>query len=105
METAYQSKQTSKIPWVPPTRSTDETHLLVSEHEQDGLAQFVLVEHTVKLVPCSVDAVSVVRVHHEDQPLSVLVVVPPQRSDLVLPSDVPNCRQMGVDMEEELRGG
>lgn len=69
------------------------THLLVGEHEQDGLAQFVLVEHTVKLVPCGVDAVSVVRVHHEDQPLSVLVVVPPQRSDLVLPSDVPNCGQ------------
>ena len=67
-------------------------HLLVSEHEQDGVAQLVFVEHAVKLVPCGINAVSVVRVHHEDQPLRVLVVVPPQRSDLVLPSDVPNCR-------------
>lgn len=85
-------------------RSKINTHLLVSEHEQDGLAQFVLVEHTVKLIPCGVDAVSVVRVHHEDQTLRVLVVVPPQRSDLVLSSDVPNYRESKQVMRRDKVG-
>lgn len=77
------------------------THLFISEHQQNGLAQFVLVEHTVQLIPCGVDAVSVVRVHHEDQSLRVLVVVPPQRTDLVLPSDVPNCSQQAKPSRAE----
>lgn len=69
------------------------SHLFISEHQQNGLAQFVLVEHAVQLIPCGVDAVSVIRVHDKDQSLCVLVVVPPQRTDLVLPPDVPNCSQ------------
>ena len=52
----------------------------------------------MQLVPCGVDTVSVVRVHHEDKPLCVLVVVPPQRPDLVLPSYVPHCLKKSYDV-------
>ena len=37
-----------------------------------------------------IDTVAIVRVHHEDQALRVLVVVAPQRTDLVLTTDIPN---------------
>ena len=41
-----------------------------------------LVEHAVELVPSLRDAVTIVAIHHEDQTLGVLEVVPPQRADL-----------------------
>lgn len=41
-----------------------------------------LVEHAVQLIPGLAYAVAVVAVHHEDQALRVLEVVPPQRPDL-----------------------
>ena len=37
-----------------------------------------------------VDTVPIVGVNDEDESLGVLVVMPPQGSDLVLPSDVPH---------------
>ena len=43
----------------------------------------------MQLVVSLIDAVLVVRVHHEDQALGALVVVPPERADLVLAADVP----------------
>ena len=30
-------------------------------------------------------------IHHVDNRLSVLIIVPPERSDLILSSDIPNC--------------
>lgn len=74
----------------PVTNNKASTNLFVSEDEKDGLAQLVLVEHAVQLIPRSVHTVPIVRVHHEDKPLRVLVIVPPQRPDLVLPSNIPN---------------
>ena len=56
--------------------------LLVGKHQQDGVAELVLVEHAVKLVPSLGDAVAIVAIHHEDQTLRVLEVVPPERADL-----------------------
>mmetsp|Transcript_19579 Transcript_19579/g.58225 ORF Transcript_19579/g.58225 Transcript_19579/m.58225 type:complete len:211 (+) Transcript_19579:79-711(+) len=64
--------------------------LLVREHQEDGLPQLVLVEHAVQLVARVVDAVAVVRVDDEDEALRILVVVAPERADLVLPPDVPH---------------
>ena len=36
-------------------------------------------------------SLSVVRIHDEDQPLCVLKVVPPKRSDFVLTTHIPDC--------------
>jgi hypothetical protein len=60
----------------------------------------------VKLVMGLFDSVPIVGVHHEDEPLRVLVVVLPQPSDLVLAADIP-YREVhvlvleGLDVEAE----
>jgi len=64
--------------------------LFVGEDEQDRLTQLVLGQHPHQLVPRLADPFPVVTVHHEDEPLGVLEVMSPQRSDLVLATDVPH---------------
>lgn len=41
-----------------------------------------LVEHPVQLIACLTNTVAVVAVNHENETLSVLEVMPPQRADL-----------------------
>ena len=62
--------------------------LLVGEDEYDGVPHLAVVDDPVQLLPRLVDAVAVGAVHHEDQSLRPRVVVPPQRTDLVLPANV-----------------
>jgi len=65
--------------------------LLVGEHEQHRVAELVLVQHSVQFVSGGIDTVSIIGIHDEDQTLRVLVVVTPQRTDLILTTDIPNC--------------
>ena len=62
--------------------------LLVGEDEYDGVPHLAVVDDPVQLLPRFVDAVAVGAVHHEDQTLRSRVVVAPQRTNLVLPSNV-----------------
>merc|ERR1719382_288003 len=64
--------------------------LLVREDEQHGVAHLILVQHLHELLTRVLRAVAVVAVHHEDEALRALVVVAPQRADLVLAADVPH---------------
>ena len=64
--------------------------LLVSEDKEDSVAELLLREHLVKLFASVIDSVAIVRVNDEDEALSVLVVVSPEKSDLVLTADVPH---------------
>lgn len=64
--------------------------LLVCKDEEDGITKLVLVEHAVEFVVGIGNAVTIVRVDDEDQPLRVRVVVAPQRTDLVLATDIPH---------------
>eukprot|EP00413_Alexandrium_margalefii_P015357 CAMPEP_0204533932 /NCGR_PEP_ID=MMETSP0661-20131031/12579_1 /ASSEMBLY_ACC=CAM_ASM_000606 /TAXON_ID=109239 /ORGANISM="Alexandrium margalefi, Strain AMGDE01CS-322" /LENGTH=327 /DNA_ID=CAMNT_0051540351 /DNA_START=136 /DNA_END=1118 /DNA_ORIENTATION=- len=64
--------------------------LLVGKHEDHRVAHLLLVQHLGELLPGVLDAVAVVAVHDEDQPVGALVVVAPERPDLVLAADVPN---------------
>ena len=66
--------------------------LLVGKNQKHSVTELVLVEHSVQLVTSGVDAVSVIRVDDKDEALRVLVVVAPQRTDLVLATNVPNCK-------------
>lgn len=52
----------------------------VSPH-QSSQASY-LVEHSVQLIACLTNTVAIVAVHHEDETLGVLEVMPPQRTDL-----------------------
>lgn len=56
--------------------------LLIGEHEEDGVAQLVLIQHAVQLVAGLANAIAIIAIHHEDQALRVLEVMPPKRTDL-----------------------
>ena len=83
--------------------------LFVGEHQQDRLAQLVLIEHAVQLVARLTHAIAVVRVDHEDDALGILVVMAPQRADLVLAAHICECEagwsEAGKRGESDLQGG
>lgn len=69
--------------------------LLVGENQQERISQLVLVQHALQLLAGLNDTVTVVAVDDEDDTLRVLEVVPPQRSDLVLSTNIPD-RELDV---------
>merc|ERR1719453_817858 len=80
--------------------------LLVGEDEQHRLAELVLVEHAVQLVAGLSDTVAIVGIDDEDDTLRVLVVVAPERADLVLAAHVPHRERDvlvldGLDVEAD----
>ena len=64
--------------------------LLVGKDEDRRVAQLVLAAQAVEFVVDIVETVPVVGIHHDDHPLGALVVVAPQRADLVAPPHVPH---------------
>jgi hypothetical protein len=64
--------------------------LLVQEDQQDSILELVLLQHAHQLIAGLVETSPVIAVYYEDDTLCVLEVVAPQRSDLVLSTNVPN---------------
>lgn len=64
--------------------------LLVGEDQEDGVPQLVLVQHALEFFPGLGDTVTIVGVDDENNALGVLEVVAPQRSNLVLTTNVPH---------------
>ena len=64
--------------------------LLVSEDEQDGVAKLFLGEHLVELLAVLFNTLAIIRVDDIDETLGVSVVVSPEKSDLVLTTDIPH---------------
>ena len=64
--------------------------LLVGENQEHGVPQLVLVQHSLKLLACLNNTIAIVAVDDEDDTLSVLEVMPPERTDLVLAADIPH---------------
>ena len=75
----------------PRYRPTHRKILLVGKDQEQSIPQLVFVEHTLQFLTCLDDTISVIRVDHEDDALSILEVMPPQRSNLVLPTNIPYC--------------
>ena len=65
--------------------------LLVGKDEENGVTELVLVEHALELLASLDDTVAIVAVDDEDDALGVLEVMPPERADLVLATDIPHC--------------
>lgn len=63
--------------------------LLVSEDKEEGIPQLVLVQHPLELLASLNNTVAIVAVDDEDDTLGVLEVMPPERTNLVLASDIP----------------
>ena len=69
--------------------------LLVGEDQEKRIPELVLVQHALQLLACLNDTVAIVAVDDEDDALGVLEVMPPQRSDLVLATNIPH-RELNV---------
>ena len=65
--------------------------MFVGKDQQESIAQLVFVQHPLQLLTCLNNTISIIAVDDEDDTLSVLEVVSPQRSNLVLPTNVPHC--------------
>lgn len=62
--------------------------LLVSENKQQAILHFAIRKDSVKFLPRFIYPISIVAVHHEDQPLRSGVIMSPKRPDLILSADV-----------------
>jgi len=69
--------------------------LLVGKDEKKSVTEFVLIEHALQLLTGLNYTVAIVAIDDEDDTLGVLEVMSPQRTDLVLSSDIPN-RELDV---------
>lgn len=74
----------------PPSSKTYGQILLVGENQEESIPQLVLVQHALKLLAGLDNTIAIVAVNDEDDTLRVLEVMPPQRTDLVLASDIPH---------------
>jgi len=64
--------------------------LLVGKDEEDSVAELVLSEHLVELVVCFSDTLTVIAIDDKDKALSVLEVVAPEGTDLILATNIPH---------------
>ena len=65
--------------------------LLVCEDQKKSVSEFVLVQHSLQLFASLDDTVTIIAIDDEDDALSILEVMPPQRPDLVLTTYIPHC--------------
>lgn len=64
--------------------------LFVGEDEEDGITQFVFVEHSVELVASNGNTITIVAIDYKDDSLRVVVVVAPEGANAVLTTNVPD---------------
>ena len=82
--------------------------LLVGENEEQAVLHFTVAQYALELVLGLVDALAVLGVDDEDKALSAGIVVPPEGTDLVLATDVPNVELdvlVGDGLDVETDGG
>jgi hypothetical protein len=71
-------------------RGTNRQILLVSENEKKSIPEFILVEHTLQLLPSLDNSITIIAINDEDNTLGILEVMSPQRSNLVLSANIPH---------------
>lgn len=64
--------------------------LLVGEDKEDSISELILVQHALELLSGLDDTIAIVAIDDKDDALGVLEVMPPQRSNLVLTTDIPH---------------
>lgn len=70
-------------------RVTNWQILLVGEDQKNGISELILVQHSLEFLPSLDNTVTIVAVDNEDDSLGILEVMSPERSDLVLSSNIP----------------
>jgi hypothetical protein len=64
--------------------------LLVAQDEERSVSEFILSQNFLELQGGFVDSLAIVGIDDEDNAFSVVVIVSPQRPNLILASYVPN---------------
>ena len=63
--------------------------MLVGENQENGIPELILVQHALQLLSGLNNTIAIIAINNEDNALGILEVMPPKRSDLVLPTDIP----------------
>ena len=63
--------------------------LLVCEYQQEAILHLTIAKNAVQLLLCLVYPLLILAIDDEDKTLRAGVVVPPQRPNLILPTDIP----------------
>lgn len=80
--------------------------LLIRKHQQQTILHFPILNNPVQLLSRLIDTISVIRVNDENQTLCPREIMSPQRSNLVLSTDVPHveldvlvCYRLNVEAD------
>ena len=66
--------------------------MLVGENKEESIAKLVFIQHALQLFPGLDNTVTVIAVDNENDTLSVLEVMSPEGTDLVLTTDIPHSK-------------
>lgn len=69
--------------------------LFVGKDQEKRIPQLIFVQHSLQFLPSLDNTIAIIAVDNEDDPLGILEIMPPQRSDFVLPTDIPD-RELNV---------
>ena len=64
--------------------------MFIGENQQKRIPKLILVQHSLQFLAGLNHTIAIVTVNNEDNALGILEVMPPKRSDLVLPTDIPH---------------
>lgn len=64
--------------------------LFIGKDQEQSIPQLVLVQHTLQLLTSFRHTITIVAINNEDDALRILEVMPPERSDLILSTDIPH---------------
>lgn len=66
--------------------------MLVSENKEKSITELIFIQHALQLFAGLDNTVTVVAVDNKDDTLSVLEVMSPEGTDLVLTTDIPHSK-------------
>lgn len=64
--------------------------LFIGKDQKQSIPQLILVQHTLQLLTGFHHTLTIVAINNEDDSLRILEVMPPERSDLILSTDIPH---------------
>lgn len=66
--------------------------LFIGKDQEQSIPQLILIQHTLQLLTSFHHTVTIVAINNEDDALRILEVMPPERSDLILSTDIPHSK-------------
>lgn len=64
--------------------------LFIGKDQEHSIPQLILIQHTLQLLTSFRHTVTIVAINNEDDALRILEVMPPERSDLILSTNIPH---------------